>query len=265
MATVKQLLKITELSRHYFDCDLAKVDNTITLDFKDLKLIFHNTLLFKCGYPNEEIWMHYDFYVQDSMSKHYLLEITDSEWIKSLIEMNKVHSRHQDQIFDGDRHFMILFEDFVFECISQDFEIVKLVANDAIKINLEFLDSVIGPLVGSADVDEMIEKYTDLDSDNEFLVKEIITKYLVEDFESRSASYKASVRNALAYALLKSDFDFEDIFDSNLIAFRCPSNPRNFYKWIWEVIFPSEIVTLSGQMSDYQIVRDLNDPIFFGR
>jgi hypothetical protein len=134
----------------------------------------------------------------------------------------------------------------------------KVVMN---KINLQFLDDVLGPLIGGADDDEQIERYRNFDSKNEYLVKDIIAKTIKPRFDQRSDLYKNAVKKALAYSLLTDSVDFERVYDSNLIAFNAPSNPRDFFFWIWEVLFFEEPVALEENVASYEIVRDWREPI----
>lgn len=133
------------------------------------------------------------------------------------------------------------------------------------KINLQFLHSILGPLTGTGDDDEAIEKYRGFDSDDEYLVKDVIKKTIKEKFDGMSDGYKKAVKDALAYSLLSPKFDFEDVFDSNLIAFHSPTEPKDFFLWIWEVLFPERAIVLSEDFDSYKTVWDLNDPTLFGK
>lgn len=122
---VREELKLDSITEDYYSCNLCKIDNDITVNFENVKLVFKSCLILKCGYPNEEIYMHYDYYTQGSMKKHCLYEIQQSEWIKELNEVNKVHPRHTDEITKNEKHFIILFEDEVFECIADSYKVVS--------------------------------------------------------------------------------------------------------------------------------------------
>lgn len=132
------------------------------------------------------------------------------------------------------------------------------------KINLQFVHSILGPLIGTADDDSEIEKYRGLDSNDEYLVKDVIKRTIKGKFDEKPERYKKAAKDALAYALLTPDFDFEDVFDSNLIAFLPPTESRDFFLWIWEVLFPEEVVTLHADINSYETVWDLKEPIIFG-
>ena len=123
--TVKEELKLDSITINYYSVNLCKTDNDVILSFDDVKLIFESCLILKCGYPNEEIYMHYDYYTQGSMKKYCLYEIHQSEWEKELIAMNRVQQRNTDEIFKKEKHFIILFEDEVFECIATSYKVVN--------------------------------------------------------------------------------------------------------------------------------------------
>ena len=118
----KEELRLDSITENYYSFKLCKA-NEVSISFDDVELIFNQCLIFKCGYPNEEIYLHYDYYTQGSMKKYCLYEVTESRWIIELCKMNSVHSRHTDNIFKTDRHFIILFEDEVFECIAKSYEV----------------------------------------------------------------------------------------------------------------------------------------------
>ena len=120
--SVKKELDFATISNDYYLCNLIKTDSAVIVKLGDIELFFEGCLILKCGYPNEEIYMHYDFY--DSIDKYCLFEVIESSWLKEIIEMNKVHPRHNDESFKNYKHFMILFEDEIFECISVKYEVV---------------------------------------------------------------------------------------------------------------------------------------------
>ena len=123
---VKEELRLDSITTDYYSCNLCKSDNDVTLSFDNCNLTFLGCLIFKCGYPNEEIYMHYNYYTQGSIKKYCLYEMQESEWIKELLVMNRVHPRHTDESFKKEKHFVILFEDEVFECIATSYQVGKL-------------------------------------------------------------------------------------------------------------------------------------------
>ena len=116
-------LRLETITSHFHECNFSKNQSIVTIDFVEKKLEFEGCLITKCGYPNDEIYFAYDYYTQGDMTKYCLYEIENSNWIEELKNMNKMHSRHRDDLFQNDRHFIILFQDEVFECIANAFKI----------------------------------------------------------------------------------------------------------------------------------------------
>jgi hypothetical protein len=121
---IKEELRLDSITGNYYSFKLCK-EEEVSLGFDNAELIFKQCLIFKCGYPNDEIYFAYDYYTQGSMEKYCLYEVLESGWIKELCKMNSVHPRHTDDLFKNDRHFIILFEDEVFECIAKSYEVAK--------------------------------------------------------------------------------------------------------------------------------------------
>lgn len=123
------------------------------------------------------------------------------------------------------------------------------------KVNMLFLDDVLSPLTGGADDDEQIDLYNGLDVNNESLIKGIILKTIKPEFSNKSLSYQIEVRKALAFALLSTNINFDRIFNRNLIAFEHPTESRDFFVWIWEILFDKQRINLED-ISDYKVVED---------
>ena len=124
--TVKEEVKFECITKDYYSFSLCKTNDDVTLVFGNVHLVFLECLIFKCGYPNEEIYMHYDYYTRFSMKKNILYELIESDWLNELRVMNSVHLRHSDSIFENDKHFIILFEDEVFECIATSYKLIGI-------------------------------------------------------------------------------------------------------------------------------------------
>lgn len=122
---VREELDLRVITADFYSCLLRKVGADVILSFGNVELVFLSYSIFKCGYPNEEIYMHYDYYTQFSMSKHRLYQIEQSIWIDELIRLNQIHPRHSALNFQNDKHYMILFEDEVFECIASEYKILS--------------------------------------------------------------------------------------------------------------------------------------------
>lgn len=132
-------------------------------------------------------------------------------------------------------------------------------------INLQFIDAMLGPLVGGANDKTQVEQYRNFNANNEYLVKAVIAETLKPRFDSRPTRYKKGVKNALAYALLLDEFDFNGVFRNNHIAFNPPADPRKFFLWTWEILFLEEPIRFDAGLRNAPVVRDLNEPLHWGR
>ncbi|MEQ1954093.1 hypothetical protein [Mesorhizobium sp. CN2-181] len=76
-------------------------------------------LALKFGYPNDEaIGGHR--YAPIGLRPCSAYEVLDSEWIREIVEANRVHPHHSDRMFISDRHFIFTFHESVLEFITND-------------------------------------------------------------------------------------------------------------------------------------------------
>ena len=128
---LEERLRLGEISKDYYSCNLLKNNEGVFLDLGTVKIVFNSCLILKCGYPNDEIYYSFDY--MSNIRMHCLYEVIKSPWIEELCQLNQVHNRHTDEIFEKDRHFIIYFKDEVFECISHSYELIHLPEN--LKLN----------------------------------------------------------------------------------------------------------------------------------
>ena len=121
---IKQKINLKEVTSGYYICNLIKSGEQLKMVFDNIEIIFENYQIFKCGYPNEEVYMHSDFYINNNPQKYILYEVEQSDWIRELVNVNKVHQRHSDILFETDKHFIIYYEDEIFECVAEGFNII---------------------------------------------------------------------------------------------------------------------------------------------
>jgi len=57
------------------------------------------------------------------MKSYSFYELKNSDLIKSLQDIEKVHSQYNPKKWEMYRHYILTFHDNMFECIVQDFEI----------------------------------------------------------------------------------------------------------------------------------------------
>lgn len=126
-------------------------------------------------------------------------------------------------------------------------------------VNEHFIDSLLTNLIGGADIDEDIEKYNDVDPNDEDRIKQILIEVVKPFFQEKNEAYQEMARTTLAYYLTSDKMDFERKFASMLIAFMPPTNPKTFFIWMWEVLFPDRSYNLLN-WKEYAESDDLNEP-----
>lgn len=82
-----------------------------------------DTILFKYGYPNDEVSHPLNKF---GLGFYGFFEVTNSEWIKELMEINKSHSSHARDLFNKHKHYIARFKDVTIEIICTKFEEVEL-------------------------------------------------------------------------------------------------------------------------------------------
>lgn len=122
---MKETINLCEkIEDEYLYCLNAK-DNNVVLEFQNSKLVFNSFLIFKNGYPNEEVFTTQKYFQDNDLRLSTLYQISDSLWIEGIKKDNQIHPRHKDEIFDRFKHFIIFFSDESFECIANSYEIKK--------------------------------------------------------------------------------------------------------------------------------------------
>lgn len=86
-----------------------------------------DTILFKYGYPNDEVSHPLDKF---GLGSYGFFEVNNSEWIKEIRNINKSHPRHTDSLFDRDKHYIAKFKDITIEIICTKFEEVVVTKED---------------------------------------------------------------------------------------------------------------------------------------
>jgi hypothetical protein len=129
------------------------------------------------------------------------------------------------------------------------------------QVNPYYLETILHPIAGLADGDDDdIIIYKDLDPNNENEVKRKITEILKPYFEGFDKDSQEKIKISLSYYLTKSSIDFGAIFDSLLLPFESPENPKNFFIWVWEVFFSKEDYHLNNT-DQYIESKDMYAPM----
>ncbi|HID23056.1 MAG TPA: hypothetical protein EYP14_11735, partial [Planctomycetaceae bacterium] len=108
-------------------------------------------------------------------------------------------------------------------------------------VNRWFIDAPLDPFVGGADDDIRLERWGDIDPNDEELVREeLIRKVIKPYFERFDPASQEKVKLAMRYCLSDPTFDFERVLAAGLVPFDIPRDSRKFFLWIWEELFPAE-------------------------
>jgi hypothetical protein len=133
--------------------------------------------------------------------------------------------------------------------------------------NYWWLYQLLGDFWGGADIDDMWPLYIDTKTDDERVCKEkLIKPVILPHFERWNEISQQETKFSLRYFLSipgeglkdRKQIDFKRLLESALVPFPIPSDPRQFFKWIWEVLFPAEDYRLE-QPEQYLEKNDLDD------
>lgn len=127
-------------------------------------------------------------------------------------------------------------------------------------VNQSMFESFLDAIGGTADFDDdRTEMLSKIDGNNEKVVKSIILSEIKPYYESRNDAYKASAKRSLSYFLTTNTINFGRIYDSCLIAFDHPTDPKLFFLWVWEILFPNESYVIED-IEQYIEIDDINEP-----
>ena len=94
---------------------------------------FEGCIQYKFGDPNDEAIEGHPLY-KYGLSAYAFFEVMSSEWINTLMEMNRVHPYHKDEHFSEYKHFIYFFHDNCFEvvCKSYTYDIMATNIKEAV-------------------------------------------------------------------------------------------------------------------------------------
>jgi hypothetical protein len=125
-------------------------------------------------------------------------------------------------------------------------------------VNPWFLTTLLDPLLGLADVDEVVEEYRSFDPNDEAAARTLIASSIVPYLRQFTDDSVARLKLTVRYYLSSPGFErWGTLFDSVMPPFDHPREPRDFFLWIWDEWFPGEDYRL-GDLSQFEIVSDLN-------
>lgn len=123
MNIITEEIKSCDYIADEYSYSLSASDGNILLHFRNTTICFNSYLVFKTGYPNEEIFIMEKQFSENDLRISTLYQIVNSMWIRDIKLNNRVHPRHKDEIFDRFNHYKIFFTDETFECIAKSYEI----------------------------------------------------------------------------------------------------------------------------------------------
>jgi len=80
------------------------------------------------GAPNDEARAGHSL-AKYGLGLYGLFEVKDSPWLKEADAANRVHPRHSDSMFAGQRHFIACFKDVMFEVRCRGMEEVTMTSS----------------------------------------------------------------------------------------------------------------------------------------
>ena len=117
--------RLKDISKDFENCTVFSNSHDLKLVFSDCTILFEEPLVYKFGYPNNEV-SHYTNVAKAIEAEDLVLyKLKDTEWIKSIIKLNSNHPKHSDKLFESFYHFLIFFEDNTFECLATDYKIIQ--------------------------------------------------------------------------------------------------------------------------------------------
>ncbi len=114
-----------------------------------------------------------------------------------------------------------------------------------VRVNPYYLSSILLPFSSIGGEEEMA--LLDIDFQDECQAKCAFGKYVQPVFESLDQESKKRVWDSMRYYLSRNQMDLERVFQSCMdSAVQEPVNPRQFYGWLWDVLFPGTDIDGGG-------------------
>ncbi len=100
-----------------------------------------NFLIYKYGYPNEEAMGAHPM-TKYGLGFYGLFEVLNSPWIIEIRDSNRIHSSHNDNMYNDYKHYIASFKDVTLDVICSKMEELQLTKGQLIEIvnkEIEFL------------------------------------------------------------------------------------------------------------------------------
>lgn len=124
-------------------------------------------------------------------------------------------------------------------------------------VNPFFLDTLLTPLVGLADDDDSVSAYGEIDLDDKSQAARIAQEVLVPFFRSLGPEVRKNIDNTYRYYLTKSDTKWHRVYDSALLPFRAPKDPRSFFLIAYQECFGTTFSALDD-IGNVEVRADAN-------
>jgi hypothetical protein len=127
----------------------------------------------------------------------------------------------------------------------------------SIPVCQEFVCEVIAPLATINDVEAM--DVLKIDFENETSVKKALTRLgLKSNFIEFDFDSQCKIKDSLKYAIYQGNMFCDDVFDSMSIDyFKKPTNTKDLFIWIWQVLFGAENYKIED-IKQYYLSEDFN-------
>jgi hypothetical protein len=134
------VVKDLELSRHYsfqYENFVISTQHDLYLLLEKNEGVIHglkfNFGIFKYGSPNDEARGGHAL-TKYGLGWYGFYQIENSPWIKELMIANRIHDRHNDSMFDRDRHYAVCFKDVMLEVVCTEYEEFSIQETDVFSI-----------------------------------------------------------------------------------------------------------------------------------
>ena len=124
-------------------------------------------------------------------------------------------------------------------------------------MNMGFIGALLSPL--GMLYDNEIASLMKTDPNNEKQVKRVIDVLVLPRFERFSPESRTVVKNSLRFLLNDNSPEtkalIEDIFYDFSPPFRLPDDPKLFYQWLWNELFPKDDTSVED-LSQYIVAKE---------
>jgi len=127
-------------------------------------------------------------------------------------------------------------------------------------VNPHLMGCIFNPFSGLADDDDAVEKYWDLDPNDEAAVRIVIRELSVPYVQQLRENVKTRIKLSCQYFLSTEQPAelFRGLFEGRLPPFYAPNEPRSIFIWAWNECFPGESYILANP-EDYTEVFDVDE------